>query len=81
MANNLNGKKILIAGAGGLLGSQLVKKVIDEGGYVYAGDFDLVSTQDKLNNLNIDGGYELHQLDLTRLEYVHLIFAIATDLD
>lgn len=81
MANNLNGKKILIAGAGGLLGSQLVKKVIDEGGYVYAGDFDLVSTQDKLNNLNIDGGYELHQLDVTSLESVQRIFAIAPDLD
>ncbi|EHY6461141.1 flagellin modification protein A, partial [Escherichia coli] len=36
MANILKGKKILIAGAGGLLGTHLVKKVIDEGGYVIA---------------------------------------------
>ncbi|HAT3903055.1 TPA: SDR family oxidoreductase [Citrobacter koseri] len=81
MANILKGKKILIAGAGGLLGAQLVKKVIDEGGYVIAGDFDLVSTQNRLNELNITAGYELHQLDVTSLESVQEILVIAPDLD
>ncbi len=81
MTNILKGKKILIAGAGGLLGTQLVKKVIDEGGYVIAGDYDLVSSQNKLNELNITAGYELYQLDVTSLESVQEILAIAPDLD
>lgn len=81
MANILKGKKILIAGAGGLLGTQLVKKVIDEGGYVYACDFDVALTQKKLNELNITAGFELHQLDVTNLDSVQKILAIAPDLD
>lgn len=81
MTNILKGKKIFIAGAGGLLGIQLVKKVIDEGGYVIAGDYDLVSTQNKLNELNITSGYELYQLDITNLESIQEILAIAPDLD
>lgn len=81
MSEILKGKKILVAGAGGLLGAQLVKKIIDEGGYVIAGDFDPLSSQEKFQELKITTGFELHHLDVTSLESVQNILAITPELD
>ncbi|HCJ6320645.1 TPA: SDR family oxidoreductase [Citrobacter sedlakii] len=81
MAEVLKGKKILIAGAGGLLGTQLVKKIIDEGGYVISGDNNPDVTQEKFIKLGISKNYELHYLDITCKDSVLDLFACSSELD
>ncbi|WP_433640187.1 oxidoreductase [Kluyvera georgiana] len=81
MAEMLKGKKILIAGAGGLLGSQLVKKIIEEGGYVISGDNNPDVAQEKFDRLGITENYELHQLDITSVDSVRSLLAGSSELD
>ncbi|MCK8152300.1 oxidoreductase [Citrobacter amalonaticus] len=81
MTNILAGKKIVIAGAGGLLGTQLVKKVVEEGGYVIAGDSNLKLTHEKFDALGIADHYELHHLDITSLDSVRKLLTVHPLLD
>lgn len=50
----LEGKKIVVAGAAGLLGAQLVHKLIQQGAEVIAIDRDLTSLNDKLSKSGVD---------------------------
>lgn len=50
----LEGKKIVVAGAAGLLGAQLVHKLIQQGAEVIAIDRDLISLNDKLSKSGVD---------------------------
>ncbi|AZQ11108.1 oxidoreductase [Shewanella khirikhana] len=50
----LEGKKVVVAGAAGLLGSQLVHKLIQQGAEVIAIDRDLISLNDKLSKSGVD---------------------------
>ncbi|MER0510280.1 oxidoreductase [Aeromonas veronii] len=50
----LEGKKIVVAGAAGLLGAQLVLKLIQQGAEVIAIDRDLISLNDKLSKSGVD---------------------------
>lgn len=81
MAEMLKGKRILIAGAGGLLGTQLVKKIIDEGGYVISGDNNPDSAREKFDKLGISEHYEMHYLDITSPDSVRKLFACSPELD
>lgn len=81
MTDILKGKKILIAGAGGLLGSLLVKKIIDEGGYVVAADYNEDATLKKFQELNINERYELHHLDVTKLDSIQSLLSCSDEFD
>lgn len=50
----LKNKKILVLGAGGLLGSQTVSALLQQGAKVLAADINFVQMQDRLINLGID---------------------------
>ncbi|PTT48729.1 flagellin modification protein A [Aeromonas sp. HMWF016] len=50
----LEGQKIVVAGAGGLLGAQLVHKLMAQGAAVIAIDRDLKVLNDKLENAGVD---------------------------
>lgn len=50
----LEGKKVVVAGAGGLLGAQLVHKLIQQGAEIVAIDRDLTSLNEKLIKAGVD---------------------------
>lgn len=81
MTNLLFGKKILVAGAGGLLGAHVVKNIIEEGGEAIACDYDIKRTENKLKDINISTGYKLYQLDITNIDSVQQALSITSELD
>lgn len=71
-------KKILIAGAGGLLGSTLVKELLAQGAKVVAVDINLERLTERLAGLNIAAACTdvvLQQVDLSDKEAVTNMFA------
>lgn len=79
----LDGKKVLVAGAGGLLGSRVVRAVLEHGGEVVAVDIDrdaLEVTLQKAGCMCADGALHLQQLDLTDSSQVEAFFAEARGL-
>ena len=74
--NRLDGKTILVAGAAGLLGSRVVKSVLDVGAKVIAADLSLEAMHEKLNNEDIvSDNILLEQLDITNEQSVSNLFA------
>ena len=65
MKELLEGKKVLVAGAGGLLGSRLILKIIEQGANVIAADIDVEKTKSLLSALDLD-------FNSNRIEYVGL---------
>ncbi len=54
MNNLLNEQKILIAGAGGLLGAKIVKHALAQGAQVIAADINVELMCEKLVSLQVD---------------------------
>lgn len=77
MNNLLLHKTILVAGAGGLIGSNLVQAIIHQGGTVLAADIDLEATQKRLASLGLDinnPNLTLLPLDITNEQQVKQLF-------
>jgi len=73
----LKNKKILVAGAGGLLGSMLVKELVKQGSYVLALDIDVKRLKIRFDELGINTQGEnvtLHQLDLSDESAISALF-------
>jgi NAD(P)-dependent dehydrogenase (short-subunit alcohol dehydrogenase family) len=73
----LKNKKILVAGAGGLLGSMLVKELVQQGADVLAIDIDIIRLQTRFDELGIntlEGNITLHQIDLSDKNAVSVLF-------
>lgn len=82
MKNLLENKTILIAGAGGLLGSRLVESVLKQGANVIAGDIDTEKLENLLSKLNIDKfSVKIVHLDITREKSIKNIFFENDDID
>ncbi|MCW8387229.1 oxidoreductase [Fluoribacter dumoffii] len=80
----LKNKKILIAGAGGLLGSHTVNALLDQNATVIAADIDPVRMKEQLQNQDIDinnARLSLMQLDITSEEEVIHFFEKVEGLD
>jgi NAD(P)-dependent dehydrogenase (short-subunit alcohol dehydrogenase family) len=63
----LNGKKILIVGAAGLLGGEVVKGLLNSGAHVIATDISIDAMGERFSKLDIDYDDEvltLHQLNI-----------------
>jgi NAD(P)-dependent dehydrogenase (short-subunit alcohol dehydrogenase family) len=63
----LNGKTILVVGAAGLLGGEIVKGLLDSGACVIATDLSINAMGERFGKLNIDyddGALTFHQLNL-----------------
>jgi len=78
MNNLLQQKKILIVGAGGLLGAKLVKQVLEQGAEVVAADINIELMKAKLKNEKIDLGdtkLSLFTLDITNEQSVKSFFS------
>ncbi|EAS44603.1 oxidoreductase [Photobacterium profundum] len=78
MNNLLNEKKILIAGAGGLLGAKIVKYALAQGAQVIAADINVDLMQEKLRHQQVDLSCEalsLVPLDVTNEAEVKAFFA------
>ena len=81
MYNLLNDKKILIAGAGGLLGAKVVKNALAQGAKVIATDIDVDLMREKLSVQQVDfscGELTLLPLDVTNEDHVKNFFAQQT---
>jgi len=77
MKELLLNKKILIAGAGGLLGSHLVVRLIEQGASVIAADIDIDRTRTLLIDLGIESNIETIEfikLDITNEKSVKSLF-------
>ncbi|MGY3685375.1 oxidoreductase [Vibrio coralliilyticus] len=73
----LKGKTILIAGAGGLLGSQIVAAALEQGATVIAADLNVEVMQQRLDGIGIDlnsSALSLVELDITSEESVKALF-------
>ncbi|MEX0333123.1 oxidoreductase [Vibrio tubiashii] len=73
----LKGKTILIAGAGGLLGSQIVPAALEQGATVIAADVNLEGMQQRIEGVGVDlnnSELSLVELDITREESVKALF-------
>lgn len=85
MNNLLQGKTIFIAGAAGLLGSQLVKSCLEHGASVIAADVNVDRMTEKLNQLQagttVNQALQLAPLDITDENSVKAFFAEADALD
>ena len=84
MEKLLENKTILIAGAGGLLGSLIVSKIIAQGGRVIAADINQKAMSERLESLDVDIKNEyltLTTLDITNEKSVSELFLSHTDLD
>lgn len=84
MNEQLANKKILIAGAGGLLGSQLVVSILEQGAKVIAADLDLEKTKTNLERLGVkldDASLELHKLDISNEQAVKELFTSDIKID
>ncbi len=73
----LKDKKILVAGAAGLLGSELVKELIQQGAKVVAADINIERLQQRFSegysNVN-SSNVELKQIDLSNKDLVVSLF-------
>lgn len=84
MTNQLNSKKILIAGAAGLLGSKLVVGALEQGAKVIAADIDLEKTRVNLEKLGVkidNSSLEVYKLDITNEQAVKNLFASDIKID
>lgn len=84
MKNLLNNKNILVVGAGGLLGSQIVKSALTQGAIITAADINLDKMQNLLSSLDIDlesSSLQLIELDVTNESSVKSYLSTATNLD
>lgn len=84
MNNSLDKKTILIAGAGGLLGSNLVLAILRQGGKVIAADINLELMAERLVILGInikDNNISLVSLDITSEDSVKSFFSTVTKID
>lgn len=78
MNNLLSNKTIFVAGAGGLLGSQIVKGALDQGANVIAADINSEKMQTLLMSLNIDmdaSSLKLLEMDITDEDSVKDLFS------
>ena len=78
MNNLLSGKKILIAGGGGLLGTKIIKHALLQGAQVIATDINTDLMQEKLINENVDilsGNISLIKLDINNEKEVKTFFS------
>ena len=74
----LENKKVLIVGAGGLLGCQLVKSVIDSGATVIAADLDIHHLKGQLASKDVQlnsSRLTLYKLDITSEQDVRSFFS------
>lgn len=84
MEKLLENKTVLIAGAGGLLGSRLVPRIIAQGGKVIAADINKKAMSQQLESLDVDIKDEyltLATLDITNEKSVNELFLNYTDID
>lgn len=84
MKNLLQNKTILIAGAGGLLGSHLVSSVLAQGAKVIAADINVEKMQGVLDGLSVDinqSSLKILPLDITKEESVKLFFSENFNID
>lgn len=78
----LKNKKILIVGAGGLLGAKTVDILAKQGAYVIAADLSKSLVTNKLKSLEIDNEkIILESLDITQSECVDALFNKYDDID
>lgn len=73
----LKGKTILIAGAGGLLGSRIVPAALEQGATVIAADLNVEGMKQRLEGVNVDlnnSALSLVELDITSEESVKTLF-------
>ncbi|AQS38852.1 dehydrogenase of unknown specificity, short-chain alcohol dehydrogenase like [Shewanella psychrophila] len=78
MKNLLNEQKILIAGAGGLLGAKIVKHALAQGAQVIAADINVDLMCEKLECQQVelnDANLSLVELDVTNEAEVKMFFA------
>lgn len=78
MNNLLSKKKIVVAGAGGLLGSEIVKYALAQGAIVIATDINVDLMREKLDSSNVElsnSELSLVQLDVTSEADVKSFFA------
>lgn len=78
MSSLLNKQKILVAGAGGLLGAKIVKDALKQGAQVIAADINVELMREKLIAQQVDLSNEaltLALLDVTNEESVKAFFA------
>ena len=69
--------KVLVGGAGGLLGASLVKELLNHGKHVYAADVSLMNMQDRLLNIGVDQAdsrLEFYEVDLSDKPTVSQMF-------
>lgn len=81
---NLNGKTILVSGAGGLLGFHVVKALLKNDANVIATDIDEILLKEKLSPLSISAAENkltILKLDVTNEESVKAFFNENTKLD
>lgn len=84
MEKLLENKTILIAGAGGLLGTRLVPAILAQGGKVIAADINIEVMTERLISLGVDIENEhltLTTLDVTNEESVSKLFSTHTNID
>lgn len=77
MAKLLQNKKILVAGAGGLLGSQIVQAAIAQGATVIAADLNVDGMEQRLESIDVDlnsSSVTLATLDITNRASVKTVF-------
>ncbi|USD60247.1 SDR family oxidoreductase [Vibrio sp. SCSIO 43140] len=73
----LTGKTILIAGAGGLLGSKIVPAALEQGATVIAADLNVEGMKQRLEGVGVDltnSALSLFELDITKEESVKALF-------
>ncbi|WP_305838825.1 oxidoreductase [Photobacterium leiognathi] len=84
MEKILENKTLLIAGAGGLLGSLLVSKVIEQGGKVIAADINQKAMSERLESIGINVKNKhltLASIDITNEKSVEELFLKYSDID
>lgn len=74
----LKNKVILVIGAGGLLGREIVKSVISEGAKVVAADMDLNALRNLTNDFGVDAVIPI-DADITKKDSILNVFARAEE--